>query len=43
MSRPAGPEGEPEDCYKALAWVREASKNVKQGIAAEMIGIGSAR
>lgn len=39
MSRLVGPEGEPGDCYKAVAWVREASKNVKQGIAVEMIRV----
>ena len=39
MLKLAEPEGEPEDCYKALVWVRGASKNVKQGIAVEMIRV----
>lgn len=39
MSKLAEPGGEPEDCYKALAWVIEASKEIKQGIAAEIVRI----
>lgn len=39
MSTLAEPEGEPEGCYKALAWATEASKKTKQGIAVETVRI----
>lgn len=43
MSKLAEPEGEPEDCYTSLGWVREASRKIKEESPSRRSGYTSGR